>query len=267
MRFHAPLAALIASCLLFAAGFVDASSPSSVPMPMEDDGTTAFTTMAVPVPAPADGTDKARASSSFLRTTAGVSVGTASSSRQAWPGRNAPDVTAGVDARRELFGGSCPAGYVDCVNGNVGGTVKPCAIECAGKCCVGDDACYATTACIKQDGSCDGDSACNSLGFLSSGGIGGILVSGPSCVGISACADVYLRNTVNTVARVIILTNSCLCRNSCLRHCTNDPGPPSSLPGLPACGQSINNVVGNSNAVCAVSSIVRRPFSLPFASM
>ena len=128
-------------------------------------------------------------------------------------------------------------------------------MACDGNCCVGDDACDETTACIKKDGSCNGDFACQYAGYESTYQL---QISGPSCTGEDACYKLFHQNTNGNA--LVSLTDSCLCDESCyddnddLYHCDGDS--PEPLPGLPACGQSFNNVVGIGSSACAVSCIM-----------
>ena len=161
------------------------------------------------------------------------------------------DSTTGVDGRRELTS-SCPTDgtWVDCVEGKVRGTDTSCNDACDGACCTGydyNDACFLTTACIKKDGSCNGQNACGRLGL---GSNYQIQVSGPSCTSYYACSKMF-RNNPNSGA--ISLTKSCLCANSCfdyLRgkyHCSYDLSSSTLTPALddlPACGESFCNIVG-----------------------
>ena len=156
--------------------------------------------------------------------------------------------------------GEDPNAWVDCVNGKVRGTDINCKYACGDDCCVGFYSCGLTNACIKKDGSCSSTGilrngySCYYAGYDSSYEL---LISGPSCVGYNACYDIFYRN--QNGMEVISVTNSCTCHDACNGfHCSfDDPAP---LPGLPACGDSVINVGGQSSSSCAVSSF---SFSLP----
>ena len=169
----------------------------------------------------------------------------------------------------------CPSdgNWVDCYNGYVRGTDTPCndatdPDACGTDCCVWDYACYKTTACIKKDGSCNGYLACDSLGAPyvydwsdTPDPINYSLhVSGPSCVGESACYKLFFGSYgfgPRDTGGVVSITNSCLCERSCFdfaelsSHCSESyyqywytDNKPQPLPGLPACGESFYNFIG-----------------------
>ena len=151
--------------------------------------------------------------------------------------------------------GEDPNDWVDCDNGYVRGTDELCADACGDDCCEGKDACDKTTACIKKDGSCSGDFACDHAGYYSSYGL---RISGPSCVGSQSCRTIF---EYNYGMGVVSLTNSCLCHEACYSymypatrqyHCGGSDGNPAPLPGLPSCGEPLNNVSGFSGSICAV---------------
>ena len=163
--------------------------------------------------------------------------------------------------------GEDPEDWVDCLEGRVRGTATPCATACGGQCCQGIAACKDATACIKKDGSCDGYKACSYAGYSTGRGNGlypqgyfsfyNLKISGPSCVGYEACEN-FNKNIYNTKGNAeMSLTNSCLCDAACRFHCQYSSAP---LVGLPACGESIVNVGGQSSSSCAVSCF---SFSLP----
>ena len=147
--------------------------------------------------------------------------------------------------------GEDPNEWVDCVNGFVRGTGTKCEDACNGQCCTGGwDACDYTTACIKKDGSCNGRDACFSTGQDSSYAIE---ISGPSCIGEDACRSMFRNKRQGT--GVISVTNSCLCFDSCYEHCGSDFSSASDpLPGLPACGTSLDNITGRTDQ-CAVTML------------
>jgi len=128
----------------------------------------------------------------------------------------AASVPAGTGRRLEATSAPsftpCPAGYVDCVNGNVAGSCSPgpcvtCSDFCAGECCYGTDACYLATACIEKDKkkpNCDGDNACLWVGI---NGASQPKISGGSCVGSSACA--FLAGTVGDISKSCTGNSAC----------------------------------------------------------
>ena len=142
----------------------------------------------------------------------------------------------GYDADSPCFqsGGTCnPEGT--CLTLSTGDTTcTSCADACGTECCDGTNACLFATACIKKDGSCNGDLACLAAG---DDGNTQLQISGPSCVGIRPCYFMYAGSQNNMVVK---LTRSCLCENSCFSHCQTDV----AVGGLPACGESLCNIVG-----------------------
>ena len=163
--------------------------------------------------------------------------------------------------------GEDPNDWVDCYKGYVRGSDRTitdqCWIACRGQCCYGRYACDKTTACIKKDGSCTGQSACNYAGYNSSYQL---QISGPSCMGKSSCYGIFYYNEDGM--GVISLTNSCLCREACYAypnqsHCSGYYDNPAPLPGLPSCGDPFNNVSGFSGSFCAVKFLMLSLF-VPF---
>ena len=143
----------------------------------------------------------------------------------------------------------CPddGNWVDCLNGKLrSDSSTSCASACGDDCCVGTDACYETTACIKKDKSCSGDEACRYTGYESNYQL---KISGPSCVDEKACSIMFRQAYFGM--GVVSVTNSCLCQNSCRAHCLN--GNDYSSGSLPACGNDIIEVSGQSSSSCAVS--------------
>jgi len=108
--------------------------------------------------------------------------------------------------------------WVDCRNGvafeSGASTGTTCKDACGGQCCFdsvypsSEAPCLNATACIKKDGSCNGDDACKSLALYSGGKP---VISGPSCVGPNAC----LRLGYNATAVPDFITDSCVRANSC----------------------------------------------------
>jgi hypothetical protein len=96
--------------------------------------------------------------------------------------------------RRRLLGHShCEKGdanYVDCVGGVVRQLwpfgKQSCAVACDGSCCIGEDACFNTNACIKKDGSCIGKKSCANVGQASPMQPE---LSGPKCQGEKECYE------------------------------------------------------------------------------
>ena len=107
--------------------------------------------------------------------------------------------------------------WVDCRNGvafeSGASTGTTCKDACGGQCCFdsvypsSEAPCLNATACIKKDGSYNGDDACKSLAFENIGG-GKPVISGPSCVGESAC----LRLGYDATAVPDFITKSCTCK-------------------------------------------------------
>lgn len=168
-----------------------------------------------------------------------------------------------------LVGAACPpdgedaADWVDCVAGVVRDTAQTCESACNGKCCVGgtgNTTCNGARACIKKDGSCNGLNACYLLAVNSAGQP---IVSGPSCVGASACDGLggdddppdYITGSCNgyqacyhfaTVGTFGNLLASCNGITACKEVCYNsDCVPAGSLNG--AC---------NADSVCAQGTII-----------
>ena len=174
------------------------------------------------------------------------------------------DCVNGFDADSPCFqnGGTCYGYAGSCTLSTGDTTCIPCFDTCDGDCCIGGGACEITTACIKKDGSCDGPTACHLAG---DGGNTQLQISGPSCVGDDACKSMFYfyQNT-----GVIKVERSCLCDASCEDHCSSTPATP--LPGLPACGESLCNAVGQtgddtcetpSTKTCKSSKASKRPRS------
>ncbi len=87
-------------------------------------------------------------------------------------------------------------------DGLVDGTAltQTCEDACGGDCCVGPYACLQTTASIKKDQSCNGDSACEYVNDNKP------VISGPSYVGTRACSGIGLYPASTTPDYI---TNSC----------------------------------------------------------
>ena len=95
---------------------------------------------------------------------------------------------------------TCAEGFLDCFNGKVRGTSTPCSTSCAGKCCVGTNACSSFTGKVCKDGSCSGTKAC----FYAN-----IPHVVKSCKALEACNSAGYDGTVGNIV------NSCNFEKSC----------------------------------------------------
>lgn len=95
---------------------------------------------------------------------------------------------------------TCAEGFLQCFDGKVRGTSIPCTTSCAGKCCVGTDACSRFTGNVCKDGSCSGTKAC---------WYANIPYVVKSCKAIRACNSAGFEGTVG------VIVNSCNFENSC----------------------------------------------------
>ena len=133
----------------------------------------------------------------------------------------------------------CPAGYVDCVNGNLKtNNSTSCKTECQGKCCSDPGACTGFTGKICRDGSCNTTGSCYYAAIP-------LVVN--SCKGVRAC--LYAE-------RVGSIVNSCNGNSSCIYFGLYSPGNETrhirdSCNGFEACDSvAYNGSIGNITSSC-----------------